>query len=242
MNARDHTLIEELLAVQSLGGLDGDDLQILQRARDAHGDCAECLALESGFRETAGRLGFALDPVPVDGAVAERILADRRPARVAAVPTVPDELAERRSRGTGRRWVAAGAVAAALVLVVGAFAAFLRPTTTDLSRASSEQRVLRFTATRGDGELAMAYTPGQPGLIFWGSHLPQPGEGRVLEIWRVHDGTPTSAGCVTPADGRIASFVDAEVGDADLMAVTEEAASCPSSPTGPTILSAPIQV
>ena len=73
---RDHTTIEELLAVQALGGLDGDDVQTLAAERASHGDCEECARLEAEFSETAGRLAFSLEPVPVDDAMADRILAD----------------------------------------------------------------------------------------------------------------------------------------------------------------------
>ena len=59
---RDHTVIEELMAVDALGGLDGDDRALLERERESHGAaCAECALLEKGFAETAGRLAFEED-------------------------------------------------------------------------------------------------------------------------------------------------------------------------------------
>src|SRR2546422_11542342 len=71
---RDHTLIEELLAVQALEGLDGGDVALLESRRNEHGDCAECRSLEDEFNEIAGRLGFALDPEPIDPRMADEIL------------------------------------------------------------------------------------------------------------------------------------------------------------------------
>ena len=38
---RDHALIEELLSIRVLDGLDGDDVAVLRREMDAHGDCAD---------------------------------------------------------------------------------------------------------------------------------------------------------------------------------------------------------
>ncbi len=58
----DHTKIEELLAVNALGGLDRADVELLTRLRGEHGACEECARIEAAFSEVAGRLGFALDP------------------------------------------------------------------------------------------------------------------------------------------------------------------------------------
>ena len=77
---RDHSLIEELMAAEALGGLDDDDRELLERERASHGDCAECREIGSGFAETAGRLGFVLTPEPVDETMADRILASSRTA------------------------------------------------------------------------------------------------------------------------------------------------------------------
>ena len=107
----DHSRIEELMAVDALGGLDGDDVALLERERAAHGDCAECRALEAGFAETAGRLAFALTPAPVDDSMIDAILAqpqDRRGGGARVDLDRPhDQLAERRARrarAAGRRW------------------------------------------------------------------------------------------------------------------------------------------
>ena len=97
MSARDHSSIEQLLAVQALGGLEPGERVTLQAAMDEHGpDCAECRGLQAEFEGTAGLLGFALDPVPVDPEVVDRVLAHPRGPRVIISP-------ERRPR---RRWAA----------------------------------------------------------------------------------------------------------------------------------------
>ena len=54
---RDHTLIEELLAIRSIGGLDPQDEEALEREMAAHGpDCPECRRLQTEFGEVAGML------------------------------------------------------------------------------------------------------------------------------------------------------------------------------------------
>lgn len=241
MSQRDHGSIEELLAVDALDGLTPQDQALLEREMAAHGDCEECRRLEVAFRDTAGRLAFSLDPVAVDPSIADRILAMERPTPPAPIPEAPavDELAER--RGRGRLVTALVGVAAAFVLLVGAFAVVASRGEATVAAASPEQTVVRFEPTAdGSGELAMAYTPGQPGVVFWGRDLPDPGEGKTYEIWMISGNQPVSGGCVTPVDGSLAVFVDADLGAADTMAVTAEPGACPSAPTGPPLLTAPL--
>ena len=230
---RDHSLIEELMAIDALGGLDGDDLARLERERAAHGaDCAECLALERAYAETAGRLAFALDPQPVDESMLERILATPRTSPAAARPRA--DLAERRMR-RAKPWHAVVAAAAVIVLLVVVVATAL-PSTTSVTEAAPTQRIVTFSGDT-DGTLAMAFTPGQPGAVFWGSGLPDPGPGKVYEIWMIEGDRPVSGGCVSPTDGGVIALrVDANIGTTDTMAVTPEPASCPAAPTSPPVL------
>jgi anti-sigma-K factor RskA len=162
-----HDRIEELLAARVLGGLDDADAAALEADMAAHGDCEECRRIERELAETAGRMAFVLDPVAVDPGMADRILAAGGPG--AARPTEPaDELAERRE---GRGWRAFVAIAAAVAVVAVVAATALRPggRTTDVA-AQPAQTIVRFQGEAGN--LAMAYTPGVPGAIFWGSDLP----------------------------------------------------------------------
>lgn len=230
---RDHSLIEELMAVDALGGLDEDDRDRLQRERAAHGsECPECAAIESAFAETAGRLAFALTPQPVDEAMVDRILSAPRPGdggvAVAEAPAPPaDELSQRRARRVPP-WQALVAAAAVVAIVVAAVATFV-PSPASVE-ASTPQRIVTFTGEI-EGTLAMAFTPGEPGAVFWGSGLPDPGPDEVLEVWMIEDGEPVSGGCVVPTDGVVAFRVEADVGGAEAMAVTQESSDCPPSPT-----------
>jgi anti-sigma-K factor RskA len=218
MSDRDHSAIEELLAVRALGGLEPDEEAELRRAMAEHGpDCAECRRLEEDLGATAGLLGFALEPVAVDPAMADRILA--RP-RAPATPT-----GAHRGRG---RWWAAVAVAAAIVVVL-ASVAVLRPRTQTVASATLTSRVVFFQG--GSGQIAMAYSPGQPGALIVGKELPPPGPGRIYEIWAITGTTPVSAGCVSPTDGRLAAVTDLDVSTSDVMAITVEPTDCPAAPT-----------
>lgn len=242
---RDHGRIEELLAVRALGGLDGDDHDLLERELADHGDCAECRELERSFSETAGRLAFSLDPEPVDAAMADRILATA-PEAAGDRPTVgtlgdpsasADEVAAARERRRRPGWRALVAVAAAFVLVAAVGAVVTAPRTTGISGVSAAQTFVRF---QGEGALAMAFVPGRPGAAFVGTGLPDPGPGNLYEIWLIRGETPISGGCVTPTDGTLVAFTDADVTQADLMALTIEPMSCPSQPTSAPFSTAPL--
>jgi anti-sigma-K factor RskA len=215
MSEPDHGLIEELLALRALGGLEPEDDATLRAAMMAHGDCEECRRLEVGFEETAGLLGFALEPVPVPEELADRALERARDSR---------RVDERRPR----RRAALVAVAAALVVVLAGVAS-LRPRTQPIIGASPTQNVVRFQG--GAGALAMVYAPGEPGALIWGEGLPSPDAGKTYEIWMITGSTPVSTGCASPTAGELAAYTSADVNGSDVMAVTVEPTSCPAAPT-----------
>jgi hypothetical protein len=219
----DHAAIEELLAARALGGVDERESAELDRLLGEHGACAECRRLGDGFEEVAGRLAFALSPVEMPAAIADRILSTERAPVVAPAGREPARVTTR------RRPIAALAIAAVLVAaVVTAGLVRSRPTSVTLAAG---QTFTTFDAPDGAGVLTLAHTPGAPGAFVWGRDLLDPGEGRVYEIWMIQDGTPVSGGCVSPTDGRLALFVAERLDDAEVMAVTFEDPSCPSAPT-----------
>ncbi|HJY32866.1 MAG TPA: hypothetical protein VJ573_08205, partial [Actinomycetota bacterium] len=72
---RSHERIEELIAIRSIGGLDPQEQAELEGLMASHGpDCEECRRLEIEYGEVAGRLAFALDPVPVRPGFAEETI------------------------------------------------------------------------------------------------------------------------------------------------------------------------
>jgi hypothetical protein len=239
---RDHDLIEELLAARALDALDADDARTLETALADHPlACAECARLDLELGEVAGLLAASLTPAPVDTTIVDGVLALDRgtttPARETGEPAATvDDLAERRARRRTRAWTSVVGIAAAIVALVVLTTTVVRGPI-EVTTADVAGRVVTFDGDV-DGGLAMAYTPGEPGAVFWGHGLPDPGEARTYEIWMIDDGTPLSGGCAVPVDGRIALFVDAEIGTTDLMAVTVEASECPSEPTTDPVLTA----
>jgi anti-sigma-K factor RskA len=220
---REHALIDELLAIRAIDGLDEDDATRLERELAAHGDCDECFRLETEHAEVAGMLALALDPRPVDEDMADRILAEpQRPSATAALPV--DELSARRDARLGR-WQAAFGVAAAVALVLAVVLA-TRPGGGHLPPGST---IVTFDGA--PGEMALAYTPGEEGVLVWGTGLPDPGEGNVYELWMIEEGEPVREACLVPTQGAVAAFVDADLSSADLMAVTVESSDCPDAPT-----------
>ena len=134
-----------------------------------------------------------------------------------------------------RAWqalVAAAAVVAIVLVAIGA----LSPSTTSV-QASTSQRLVTFAGTT-EGTLAMAYTPGEAGAVFWGSGFNDMAPDRVLEVWMIEGGEAVSGGCVAPTDGVVAFTVDAEIGTTETMAVTDEPSDCPSAPTTEPVLTA----
>ena len=224
--SRVHALIDELLAFRSLGGLDGEDAALLERELAAHGDCDECRRLETEHNEVAGMLALSLDPRPVDGDMADRIVANPQrepePERI-TVASSGDELSARRDARLGR-WQAAFGIAAAIALIL-AFVLATRPS----GGVDVPGTIVAFEGARG--ELAMAYTPGERGALVWGAGLPDPGGGKTYELWMIEGGNPVRGACLAPTDGAVAAYVDADVSSAEVMAVTVESTDCPSAPT-----------
>lgn len=230
MSVRDHTEIEELLALRALDGLDEEDAARLEIAMAEHGECQGCGDIERGFAEAAAFLAASLDPDPVAPDAFDRLIEATR----TRAPVEADALAVRRARRGLPGWLAA---AAAFLVLIGSVA-FWRSGGGVETETDWGARVVRFEG--GEGELAMAFVPGEPGAAFWGRNLPDPGAGRTYEIWMIAGDSPVSGGCITPVDGRVAIFVEADVGTADLMAVTVESSSCPEAPTSDPILTAPL--
>ena len=224
---RDHALIDELLAARALDGLDDHDAAVLERELTTHGDCDECRRLEAQHAEVAGMLAFALDPRPVSDDIVDRILSQSRTdggttAPAAAAP--PDALAARRDARLFR-WQAAFGVAAAVALVLAIVLA---------NRAGGPSVpgsvVVAFDGD-APGQVALTYTPGEEGALLWATGLPDPGPGNVYEVWMFEGDQPVRSACLTPDDGAVAAYLDADLSSAELMAVTVESAACPDAPT-----------
>ncbi len=235
----DHTRIEELTSARALGALEPEDAAALEAEMASHGpDGAECRDLTAEAEEVAGRLGFAVDPVPLPDGFEDRVVAAAMAERTALRP--PSELARRtRSGPGGMRLRPLVAIAASIVLFAAGWLA------SDLlaEDAGEIPPGARVVALQGesDGRMTVAYTPGEPGVYVVGSDLETPPAGEVYELWMIQDGTPIPGACFRPTeDGSLFTFVDVEVGTTDTMAVTIEPSACSTQPTSDPILVAEI--
>jgi anti-sigma-K factor RskA len=232
----DRTEIEELLALEALGGLESDDRARLDALLAAPGpDTAEYEELRAGFAETAAMLGAALEPSPVSAGLEARTLA----AALGDRPATGDGSAEG-GRGpaaiapTHRRRNALIAIAAAIVLVaVGALGGYLTaPRSTEQVSPLQDYRVVPFAPSDGTGgTMTLAVAPdGTNGYVI-GSGLDAPPAGKTYELWTIKGDTPTSLGCVLPSSGQVVLPVSGSFTTGDVAAVTVESSACPAAPT-----------
>jgi Anti-sigma-K factor rskA len=227
----DHERIEELLALEALGALAEEDAEALARALEEHGpDCSECARLRRELGDVAGRLAFALNPVVVKEEIREDILRAGRERPLRRVVVL-------------RRGLVA--VAAALLVLVGAVGGYVlaprqQPETSALAEflARPDVRVVKFEGARGN--LAAAISA-REGFLF-GSKLPPVPESRVYVLWMIRGETPVRGVCVEPRDGAVVARFEGAVTASDVLAVTVESESCPSSPTTDPLFVAPVQV
>jgi anti-sigma-K factor RskA len=232
----DHEHIEELIAAQALGGLEPAEADSLARERAEHGaDCPECRRLESDYGEVAGRLAFALDPVPLPEGAEDRLMA-------AALGPATERAEERPSRGRGL----IAAVAAVLLLAVGGLGGYLLASGPDAEAdlaaflAQPDTRVVHFTGTEA-GSLAVAYQPGRARSFLVGSGLPDAPGGRTYQLWLIEEGQPVSGGTFEPEDGSLIALLPANPSGSELMAITIEPRGGSPGPTSDIIYQAPIQ-
>jgi hypothetical protein len=234
---RDHRIIEELLSVRALGALDPGDEERLHAEMAEHGACEGCRRIERETQEVAGRLPFALDPIPVGRELEDDTvvlaLAARPAAGAGRTPAnAPDA---RRTRASMIRPLVA--VAAALVLFVAGWAA---GSITHGNRTSATQgtQVATFHGT-AQGTLVLVYASPERGGYLVGSNLAPPSSGKTYALWLFHGSSPVNAGCFEPsAAGTILRSVDASLAGAGSAAVTVEPTTCPSAPTSQPILTA----
>ena len=137
----DHTEIEELLALEALGGLEPEDRARLDVLLAEHGADLEYAELRSGFADTAAMLGTGLRPTEVSAGLEDRTVA-------AALAGGPAAIAP-----THRRRNALIAIAAAVVLVaVGALGGYLAaPRNAQQPTLSQPVRVVPFEPSDGTG-------------------------------------------------------------------------------------------
>jgi len=221
---REHDEIEELLALEALGGIEPADRSRLATLRAEHGDCSECAELEAGFRETASALGMALPEAVVGAQLEDRTVAAALAEPHAVVPAPP--------RRRTKAWLA---VAAAVVLVaigaVGGYVAAPRSSVAAFLQQPGVTLVPFEQTAQGAGTMTLAIGADGTQAYVIGTGLPTPPDGQVYALWTIAGQTVASLGCVVPSDGHLTQAVHGDFATADVAAMTLESASCPSAPT-----------
>ena len=226
---RDQVEIEELLALEALGGLEADDrVRLSALIEERPEDRLEMEDLRAEFADTAAMLGAGFQATPLSADLEER--------------TVAAALAAPSSTAPSRRWRAAlAAVAAAVFLVaVGAIVGYVTAPPSGFEAFMQQEgvRLVPFDPGEGGtGTMTLAVAPDGRSAYVIGAGVEAPPSGEVYELWTISGKTPTSLGCLVPSDGFVSQPLTGSFNTADVAAMTVESAACPAAPT-----TAPVQV
>lgn len=230
----DQAEIEELLALEALGGLEAVDRARLHDLLDEHvDDRVEIDELRAAFSDTAAMLGSGLEPTPLS--------ADLEARTVAAALAIPRS-GDTPPTAPARRWrTALIAVAAAIALVaVGAIGGYIAAPRNPFEEfvAQPGVRLIPFEPSDGGtGTMTLAISAdGRSGYVI-GAGLAPPPSGDVYELWTIQGKKPASLGCLVPSDGHVSQPLSGGFDTADVAAMTVESSACPAAPT-----TGPVQV
>jgi hypothetical protein len=237
----------ELLGAYALDAVDGDEREALERHLQ---ECPRCRAEVADHRTVASFLGSAGGPAP-EG-LWDRIAGslEEAPPELRLAPVVP--LQKARERRSVPLWLgaAAGAVAAAVIAVLGVQVVHLNHQVDNLAAPQRADAVLLSAATHAfadptawraslrssDGAVtakAVVLADGSGFLV--ADSLPPLPSGRTYQLWAVAGGQKISAGVLGSRPGVVAFRYAAS--DVSAFAVTaERAGGVVSSANSPVVL------
>lgn len=220
----DHQRVEELLAGHALGGLDGDDAALAERALVEHvPECDRCRRAWDGYRQVASDLALSAPPAPTSETLDARL---RR--TVAAEPAVP----VRRSRGA---LVAAAAGLVAVLVGLSGFSVMRSVQLADEVEAARQDQASIFDAFStavhpegqtiplngyGDEQAVLYYVPGRPRGYLMATNLPKPRH--AYHVWFVDDGQMWHAGVLRVRSGRAVLSCRTDPTQWDAVMLTDE--------------------
>jgi len=230
--------MHQLIAPYALDALEADD-----RSRfEAHlALCEQCRVELVGFLSTTARLGEAeaMTPPPE---LRERLLT--------TVSSTPQErpvvtaLSQRsRVRQIAPRVALVAAVAAAVVGIGGFIAENQRADDLRADRSrltavmSAPDAATTEEAATGGGEVRVIASPTRDAAVVVGASLSKLDADQTYQVWRMHDGKPTSVGLLGRGPGML--YVDG-IKDADAFAVTVEPSGGSRQPTSDPIVATPV--
>jgi anti-sigma-K factor RskA len=221
----DHQQLEESVAAYALNALDDAGRAETERTLLEHlAGCASCRDLFNDLREVTADLALAVTPIQVRPEVERRIL-EGLPERA---PRVAQPVAPRRSRFSR----VGGFAAAAAIVALVAWNLQLVSRVNDTSRrtetvaaalsllGSDDAHSTRLAGAGAGGTLVFVYRPGEAVLV--GHDVSAPAKGKVLQLWLMRAGVPTSAGVFRPDNGLVALAIHVDPAGFDAVAVTEE--------------------
>jgi len=230
--------LHHLIAPYALDALEADD-----RSRfEAHlALCEQCRVELVGFMSTAARLGEA-EAVTPPAELRDRLLT--MAASTSQEHPVVTSLSQRsRVRKVAPRIILAAAVAAAVVGIGGFVTEHERADDlrADRSQLTSVMSAPDATTTEGDvaggGEVRVIASPTRDAAVVVGASLSSLDPDQTYQVWRMHDGQPTSVGLLGRGPGML--YVDGIQG-ADAFAVTVEPSGGSPKPTSEPIVATPV--
>jgi anti-sigma-K factor RskA len=235
----EHAQLEGAVAAYALGALDEAERPEAEKALLDHlPGCASCREMLNDFREVVGDLALVAPPSVVPEAVEERILEGIREQRQTIAPRSP----VRRSPWAR---VAVAAVAAAVV-ALGAWnvqlASRVRNADTRTDKLASALSLVgapdahSASLSGQSGSMVLVWRPGEAVLV--GHDVVAPPSGKVLQLWLMRAGVPTSVGAFRPSGGIVVLPVSVDPMGFDRAAITVEKAPSARQPTSPPIFSA----
>ncbi|AWB94128.1 anti-sigma factor [Aeromicrobium chenweiae] len=231
------TDLHSLLAPYALNALDREERDRFEAHLD---QCTHCQDELAGFVATAARLGDAVGHTPPPA------LRDRLLAEISQTPQerpVVTALAQRRGL---RRTLPRLAMAAAFLIGaagVGGYVVEHQNASQERQHNAQVQRVLASADAQtvekvfdDGGNVRMVMSPSKDAAVIFANELPDPGDGKVYQVWLVGAKGPTSQGWFKRSDEMVMDGITR----ADRVAVTVEPAGGSKQPTSPPIATIPV--
>jgi anti-sigma-K factor RskA len=237
---------EELLALGAAGALTPEETVELDRVLAADPEAAAEYAAMLDDITALGESVAEAPPARLRAAVLEAVAAEAQvgafapPAGEPAQPVQPQPPAEPHIAPVvpihrRRWWIPATAVAAAIVLVVGALIVTRdadAPTDELMAEVLDDNEAVTVELTGADGELRLVKSEAHDATVLVGDGVVVPAEREVLQLWAIADGQPASMSIFRPADnGHVEVLMEGTEPEGVLYAVTVEPEGGSEQPT-----------
>ncbi len=209
-------------------------------------ECDACTQEVRELRETATRLALAATADPPQELKA-RVLNQIRTTRQSPPGTTVTPLRRGRDKLALRLTSLAAAVLFVAAVALGVIVvrqndelAQSRAQAAEMSEIlrAGDARVVTVDKGAG-GRMTVAMSRSENRMLLLTEGLPNPQEGKDLQVWTGHDGTMVSAGFLNPVNGE-ALLEITDFGDADAIGVTLEPDGGSDTPTLPAVMEVPL--